>query len=634
MSSSAHETIASAFARHQAGDFDAAEALYRTALTEDRHNLNGLHLLGLLRHQRGKTAEAIALLLEAVALLERQGNARADHAALYNNLGNALKTAGREQEAALQYRRGLALDPGLTDLHVNLGNALLTNGDFIGAIAGYKAALRLAPGHTAALMSLACLLIDQGRPDEALTFCGQLAAAAHDDPNAHFLLGRAKAALDDNCGAIDALTHCLKLDPEHAGALLMLGMTLAKTGMSDGALPFLERAAKLRPDDASIHAELGNVLEALGQAEPAQACFRRAAKLRPLVTWPAVRRPAAFSVLLITCPGVANTPPEFLFANAGFDSHFFSLFGDVEDNLDMLRRHGDIVVNLICDADQGRGALSAAAALIDRLGKHTINHPCRVMNTDREAVARLIRGIKQCHVPSITRMTREDLVAPGAAATLRQRGFEFPLLLRVAGTHGGDAFEKVGSEDDIAHYLETYVADVFYVSQYVDYKALDGYFRKYRFVVTKRDILPYHLAIGEDWKVHHYTTCMQCHAWMQDEEKAFLENPSSVFSSAHYGAMAQIRDAIGLDFFGIDCSLDHHNRLLVFEVNASILIHNDNADFPYKTPGCLRIKEALAAMLAEEAAIARSPLPKPLCARHVAVSPLRDILPCSNELSC
>jgi hypothetical protein len=36
---------------------------------------------------------------------------------------------------------------------------------------------------------------------------------------------------------------------------------------------------------------------------------------------------------------------------------------------------------------------------------------------------------------------------------------------------------------------------------------------------------------------------------------------------------------------------------VVFEVNASMLIHDDNADFPYKTPHCIRIKEAFDAML-------------------------------------
>jgi hypothetical protein len=160
--------------------------------------------------------------------------------------------------------------------------------------------------------------------------------------------------------------------------------------------------------------------------------------------------------------------------------------------------------------------------------------------------------------------------------------------------------------EGIAAFLGAHAGEAFYLSAYVDYRSADGLFRKYRFVVTDAEILPYHLAIGENWKVHHYTTDMGRHAWMQDEEKAFLDNPGEVFAPAHYAAMRAIGAAIGLDFFGIDCSLDREGNLLVFEVNASILIHDDNAEFPYKTPFCLRVREAFAAMLARAATASAS----------------------------
>ena len=136
-----------------------------------------------------------------------------------------------------------------------------------------------------------------------------------------------------------------------------------------------------------------------------------------------------------------------------------------------------------------------------------------------------------------------------------------------------------------------------YVTEYVDYVSADGFFRKYRFVFTDREILPYHLAIGHGWKVHHYTTAMDRHGWMQDEEKAFLADPGAVFSPAHHDALAAIRATIGLNFFGVDCALDRNGNVMVFEVNASILIHDDNAVFPYKTPYCVQIKEALDRMV-------------------------------------
>lgn len=423
-----------------------------------------------------------------------------------------------------------------------------------------------------------------------------------EDADARYELGRACAARGDMRGAIDALRGCLERDMRHADAHRTLGTALARIGLGQLAIPFLEMAVALRPDDVEGHTELGNVLQSRGEHARALACFRRACALRPLVKWPAARQPAAFSVLLIQAPGVANTPPEFLFANASYDCHFFAVLPDGVPDIESLRRHGDIVVNLISDADQGPQALAAAAAVIEQLGKPTINHPHRILGTARDVIANLLADLPLCRVPRTRRATRERLVAADAITNLAADGFMWPLLLRVAGSHGGEAFEKIDNRDDFAEFLRGHDAAEFYVTEYVDYGSVDGYFRKYRFVCTDRDILPYHLAIGSHWKVHHYTTDMDRNAWMQDEEKAFLENPGAVFSTRHYGALAAIRAAVGLEFFGIDCALDRDGNILVFEVNASILIHDDNADFPYKTAHCLRIKQALDGMVTRVAA--------------------------------
>jgi hypothetical protein len=56
---------------------------------------------------------------------------------------------------------------------------------------------------------------------------------------------------------------------------------------------------------------------------------------------------------------------------------------------------------------------------------------------------------------------------------------------------------------------------------------------------------------------------------------------------------------MGLEYFGIDCGLDRDGNLVVFEVNASMLVHEHNEDFPYKGPFVIRIKSAFDAMLRE-----------------------------------
>ena len=144
--STANDLIDSAFERHQAGDLDKAETLYHEALSAEPDSLNGLQLLGLLFHQRGRTVEAITLLNQAIAVLEGRAEApAARHAALYNNMGNVLWASGRAAEAIANYRRGIALNPNLAELHANLGNVLLAQGNSAGAIASYEVALDSRP---------------------------------------------------------------------------------------------------------------------------------------------------------------------------------------------------------------------------------------------------------------------------------------------------------------------------------------------------------------------------------------------------------------------------------------------------------------------------------------------------------
>lgn len=68
--------------------------------------------------------------------------------------GNALRKAGRLEEAAAAYRRALVLAPASADLHYNLGIALRQSGDLRAASLEFRAASRLAPGDMEAIQNV------------------------------------------------------------------------------------------------------------------------------------------------------------------------------------------------------------------------------------------------------------------------------------------------------------------------------------------------------------------------------------------------------------------------------------------------------------------------------------------------
>lgn len=97
--------------------------------------------------------------------------------------------------------------------------------------------------------------------------------------------------------------------------------------------------------------------------------------------------------------------------------------------------------------------------------------------------------------------------------------------------------------------------------------------------------------------LHRDSTDMGDHPWMQQEELSFLSNPAACFNERHDEALRLIGDRVGLDCFGIDCGLDRGGNLVVFEVNASMLVHNDNGVFAYRDSFVGRIKVAFNQLL-------------------------------------
>ena len=111
---------------------------------------------------------------------------------------------------------------------------------------------------------------------------------------------------------------------------------------------------------------------------------------------------------------------------------------------------------------------------------------------------------------------------------------------------------------------------------------------------------------------------------MRDEERAFLEEPRAVFNARQYDVLRAIQTTVDLDYFGIDCGLDRAGNVVVFEVNASMLVHQNNERFPYKIPFVRAIKRAFDDMLVNRRAAAVGRACEPISS---AVLPSRSYSP-------
>jgi hypothetical protein len=76
------------------------------------------------------------------------------------------------------------------------------------------------------------------------------------------------------------------------------------------------------------------------------------------------------------------------------------------------------------------------------------------------------------------------------------------------------------------------------------------------------------------------------------------------FARRHRAALDGIAEAIGLDYFTVDCAETGNGSLLVFEADNTAIVHDmDPVDtFPYKPRQMRKIFDAFAAMLIGRAA--------------------------------
>jgi tetratricopeptide (TPR) repeat protein len=518
---------------------------------------------GLAHAKSCDFAAAIAAFTAGLALTEAAGDdALADEVTqLHFRLANAAMEIGDLDLAEQHYKMALRIDVNLVYCWCNLGNVFQRKNRPADAIPYYSQALNLDATHLPTRLNLANALIAMQQWLVAKALLAELCAERPADAQVRNLLGRVNVGLENFAAAAKDFEAAIALDPA---------------------------------DSDSIY-WLASVRQTIGEDEAAGAAYAEALRLKPLIHKPGVKFPPEFTVLALYAPFGGNTPTEYLFDAAAHDTNTYAVLGGQDHDIAMLRASGDIVVNLISDADQAAAVLPDAVVLADVLAKTIVNHPREILQTTRERVAGRLAGLPHVRVPRSVRVDAGSPHAPEDIAPLLPS--PLPVLARPAGTHGGDDFEHIADLAALSAFIDHHAGADHYLIEYLDYQSTDGYFRKYRFIFVDGEILPYHLAIGDTWKVHHVNTDMINHRWMQEEEEAFLADPHTVFSPENYEGLRAIRNAFDLQYFGIDCGRDRDGALVVFEVNASMLVHQKNEDMPYKDPYVAKIKAAFDRML-------------------------------------
>jgi Flp pilus assembly protein TadD len=556
----------------------------------------GLMHQGLAHHAASRLADAEAVYR---LILERWP----DHAEAMGMLAMILADGPNAAEAEGMVMRRLELRPEDPAALLGVGWLKARQGDNEAALAIFRRASEWRPDLAPIQNEIGVALHQLGRKQEALTALDQAIAL---DPTFRVAYGNRGLVLVD-CGRFDeALNDLIAAMPAPSEPQVNVGSSvlgaISKAAIKTGRLA--EAEAALRAWVAAGHADI-DTLEHLAVILDRSKRTQDALDIRNgLARSAGVRRrpgPASgATVLLLAAVGSGHLPTRYLVDSEAFSIASMNLLSPEQPDSplgrvameDLAAIGANVIISTLGDIHRDAGQLASASALCAALGKPVINPPEGILRTGRDTAAILFGNVADTVVPR---------VRPLGPAQLGRLQIDAPVLVRPAGDHGGENLIKLESEADKAAYLEADPEERLLLCPFHDFRSADGLWRKYRLIFVDRSVYPFHLAIGEDWLLHYWRAEMARSDWKLAEEERFLDDWRGVFGFRAAAAVEEVARRLDLDYGGIDCALTADGRLVLFEANATFLLHLDEpADmFPGKHRHVPLIREAFTRLVRE-----------------------------------
>jgi hypothetical protein len=350
--------------------------------------------------------------------------------------------------------------------------------------------------------------------------------------------------------------------------------------------------------DAAAMLDLATMLLLTGQSEQGLMLQTQALTLQSCYRRPA-DGPPSMRVLAIMTPGdmMANTPIDFLLA--GSDIELICLY--LAPGLKMpspLPPH-DVAFLAIGESEQSRPLLLSLAPLMPQWPGPLLNGDAmRIVGLTRNGVAGLLSDVPGLVAPQVVRIDRAELARSGAGEAALP-GMVFPIIARPLASHAGTGLKKLDDAEALGAYLAGQPDEVFYISPFIDYSSADGLFRKQRIALIQGRPFVCHLAVSAQWMVHYLNAAMLDDSANRAFEAQFMETFDQDFAARHRAAFAALAARIGIDYFAIDCAETKDGRLLLFEADVAMIVHDmDPPDlFPYKKPQMRKVFDAFQTML-------------------------------------
>ena len=248
------------------GQLDKAEKEYLKVQAIRPGHLPSKIGLSSVYNQKGLYDKALSLLEKAIK--ENISNSSIIFALARSNLGELYGKTGRVEDAIIEWKSALKIDPSLLPAHFNLGTAYMMTGQLNLAKNAFKHCLKLNSRHKPALFNLAKVYQMQEKWDESTQ---------------QFKL-------------------FLRVTGPRSSANTQIGFNLNKQLDWENAQMFLEKSIALQPGNVNARIYLAEALIALGQKENARKNLQAISSANPA-------QRATINIMMLNLSNPANTIP-------------------------------------------------------------------------------------------------------------------------------------------------------------------------------------------------------------------------------------------------------------------------------------------------------------------------------------
>ncbi len=203
------------------------------------------------------------------------------HAASYNNRGDAYQALGKEEEAFQDFSSAIQLNPDFAPAYINRGNIYQNRGKNEEAIQDFSRAIQLEPKYTLAYNNRGMSFKNLGRYGEAIQDFNNAIQLEPKFLSAYFNRGDVYRKMGKDQEAIADYTRAIDLDPNNTVAHNNRGLSYNNSGNYHQAIQDYKKAIEISPDYAAAYYNLGVVYWTLSKWKDVVTTWEKSLELNP-----------------------------------------------------------------------------------------------------------------------------------------------------------------------------------------------------------------------------------------------------------------------------------------------------------------------------------------------------------------